>query len=82
MPRAYGYVPADSDLYNIEAEKVAARQKMFDSIDLKSTGVIIFDKWLKFCGEHIAAAAKPAIIDPYPFIDEGSVDDYKKFITK
>ena len=55
MPRAYGYVPADSDLYNIEAEKVAARQKMFDSIDLKSSGVII---------------------------DEGSVDDYKKFITK
>ena len=48
-------LPADSDLYNIEAEKVPARQKMFDSIDLKSTGVII---------------------------DEGSVDDYKKFITK
>ena len=43
LPKAYGYVPADSDLYNIEAEKVAARQKMFDSIDLKSTGVITFD---------------------------------------
>ena len=80
LPKAYGYVPADSDLYNIEAEKVAARQKMFNSIDLKSTGVIYFDEWLKFCREHIAA--KTATIDPHPFIDEGSVDKYKKFITK
>merc|ERR1712234_37319 len=29
--------------------------KMFDSMDLKSTGVITFDEWLKFCREHIAA---------------------------
>merc|ERR1711915_341903 len=40
MPRAYGYAPEDSDLYKTEAEKDASRQKMFDSMDLKSTGVI------------------------------------------
>merc|ERR1712033_54488 len=40
MPRAYGYAPDDSDLY----KKEAARQKMFDSMDLKSTGVITFDE--------------------------------------
>merc|ERR1719312_1474373 len=55
MPRAYGYAPEDSDLYKTEAEKDAAMQKMFDSMDLKATGVITFDEWLKFCQEHIAA---------------------------
>merc|ERR1712112_441070 len=33
MPRAYGYAPEDSELYKTEAEKDAARQKMFDSMD-------------------------------------------------
>merc|ERR1712033_51909 len=78
MPRAYGYAPADSELYKTEAEKDASRQKMFDSMDLKSTGVITFDEWLKFCQEHIAA--KTATMDPHPIIDHGSVDEYKKFI--
>merc|ERR1712126_30029 len=78
MPRAYGYAPADADLYKTEAEKDAARQKMFDSMDLKSTGVITFDEWLKFCREHIAA--KTATMDPHPIIDRGSVEEYKKFI--
>merc|ERR1712098_466107 len=78
LPRAYGYAPADSDLYKTWAEKDAARQKMFDSMDLKATGVITFDEWLKFCREHIAA--KTATLDPHPIIDHGSVDEYKKFI--
>merc|ERR1712033_123276 len=78
MPRVYGYAPADSDLYKTEDEKNAARQKMFDSTDLKSTGVITFDEWLKFCREHIAA--KTATMDPHPIIDQGSVEEYKKFI--
>merc|ERR1712113_803106 len=78
MPRAYGYAPADSDLYKTYADKDAARQKMFDSMDLKSTGVITFDEWLKFSREHIAA--KTATLDPHPIIDHGSVDEYKKFL--
>merc|ERR1712029_984133 len=78
LPRAYGYAPEDSELYKTDAEKDAARQKMFDSMDLKSTGVITFDEWLKFCREHIAA--KTATMDPHPIIDQGSVDEYKKFI--
>merc|ERR1712111_41771 len=57
----------------------AARQKMFDSMDLKSTGVITFDEWLKFCREHIAA--KTATMDPHPIIDHGSLEEYKKFIS-
>jgi len=78
MPRAYGYAPEDSELYKTEAEKDAARQKMFDSMDLKSTGVITFDEWLKFCHEHIAA--KTATMDPHPIIDAGTVDQYKTFV--
>merc|ERR1712145_38355 len=78
MPRAYGFAPADADLYKTEAEKDAARQKMFDSMDLKSTGVITFNEWLNFCREHIAA--KTATMDPHPIIDQGTVDEYKKFI--
>merc|ERR1712168_1314493 len=79
LPRAYGYAPEDSELYKTEAEKDAGRQKMFDSMDLKSTGVITFDEWLKFCREHIAA--KTATMDPHPIIDHGSVEEYKKFIS-
>merc|ERR1712113_874103 len=80
MPRAYGFAPADEELYKTDADKDAARQKMFDSMDLKSTGVITFDEWLKFCREHIAA--KTATMDPHPIIDQGSVDEYKKFIKE
>merc|ERR1712121_103518 len=76
MPRAYGYAPADSDLYKTGEEKDAARQKMFDSMDLKSTGVITFDEWLKYCREHIAA--KTATMDPHPIFC-CSADEYKKF---
>merc|ERR1711915_487773 len=78
MPRAYGYAPADSDLYKTDADKDAARAKMFDSMDLKATGVITFDEWLKFCREHIAS--KVATMDPHPIIDQGSVEEYKKLI--
>merc|ERR1712130_536416 len=80
LPRAYGYAPADSELYKTEAEKDATRQKMFDSMDLKSTGVITFDEWLKFCREHIAS--KTATMDPHPIIDQGTVDEYKNFIKE
>merc|ERR1711872_169640 len=53
LPRAYGYAPTDSDMWKNQQEKDAARQKMFDSMDPKATGVITFDEWLKFCQDHI-----------------------------
>merc|ERR1712115_798 len=78
MPRAYGYAPADSDLYKTEEAKDAARQKMFDSMDLKATGVITFDEWLKFCHEHILAKTKT--MEAHPMIDTGDAGQYKTFI--
>merc|ERR1712098_715675 len=67
MPRAYGYAPSDTDMWKNQQEKDAARQKMFDSMDLKATGVITFDEWLKFCQDHILA--KTATMTPHPMID-------------
>ena len=40
MPRAYGYAPADSDLWKDQQEKEAYRQKMFDSMDLVSFNLL------------------------------------------
>merc|ERR1712208_60727 len=78
LPRAYGYAPTDSDMWKNQEEKEAARQKMFDSMDLKATGVITFDEWLKFCLEHILA--KTATMDPHPILDHGNAEQYKTFI--
>merc|ERR1712215_357108 len=78
IPRIYGYAPADAELYKTEEEKDKARQKMFESIDLKSTGVITFDEWFKFCLEHILA--KTATLDHHPILDHGNAEQYKTFI--
>jgi len=80
IPRAYGYAPPDSELYKTEEEKNLARTKMFDSMDLKSTGVITFDEWYRFSMEHIAA--KTATIAPHPILDHGSKEQYVEFIKK
>merc|ERR1711936_398129 len=73
-----GYAPTDADMWKNKEEKEAARQKMFDSMDLKATGVITFDEWLKFCQDHILA--KTATMTPHPMIDTGNVEQYKTFI--
>merc|ERR1712126_386651 len=84
IPRAYGYAPQDSELYKTEEEKNQARTKncpkMFDSMDLKNTGVITFDEWYRFSMEHIAA--KTATIAPHPILDHGSKAEYLEFIKK
>jgi len=79
IPRMYGYAPIDSELYKTDQEKELARQKMFDSMDLKSTGVITFDEWFKFSMEHILA--KTATLDPHPILDHGNMEQFKTFLT-
>ena len=63
-----------TELYKTEQ----ARLRMFDSIDLKGTGVITFDEWLKFCLEHIIA--KTATMDPHPILDHGNMEQSKEFL--
>jgi Ca2+-binding EF-hand superfamily protein len=78
IPRMYGYAPVDSELYKTEQEKEQARTKMFDSMDLKSTGMITFDEWYKFSMEHILA--KTATLDPHPILDHGNMEQFKTFL--
>jgi len=54
--------------------------KMFDAMDLKHTGVITFDEWLKFCLEHIEKTV--AKLDPHPILNHGTKDEFKAFVTK
>ena len=78
IPRKYGYAPMDAELYKTEVEKEQARQKMFDSMDLKGTGVITVDEWLKFCMEHIIA--KTATLAAHPILDHGSLEQFTAFV--
>jgi len=78
IPRMYGYAPSDAELYKTEEEKEQARQKMFDSMDLKATGVITVDEWLKFCMEHIIA--KTATLTAHPILDHGNLEEFKAFV--
>merc|ERR1712090_36304 len=78
IPRKYGYAPMDAELYKTEVEKEQARQKMFDSMDLKGTGVITVDEWLKFCMEHIIV--KTATLAAHPILDHGNLEQFTAFV--
>ena len=54
----FGYAPTYAELYKTEDEKEAARKKMFDSMDLKCTGVITFEEWVKFSMDHIISKVR------------------------
>merc|ERR1712055_598529 len=80
IPRLYGYAPVDTELYKTEEEKELAEQKMFDSMDLKASGVITFDEWVKFCQDHIVA--KTATLEPHPILDCDDMEKFKAFVRK
>ena len=51
---------------------------MFDSMDLKSTGVITFDRMgLSFNMEHMLA--KTATLDPHLILNHGNLEQLKTF---
>ena len=62
----YGYAPTITELYKTEDETRQVRRKMFDSMDLKGTGVITIDEWPKFYVEHIIANAVTLAAHPIP----------------
>merc|ERR1719309_1229846 len=45
IPRLYGYASVDTELYKTVEEKELARQKMFDSMDLKTSGRRCSTRW-------------------------------------
>jgi len=77
LPRNYGY-PVESEVHGTDEEKEMARQKIFGSVDLKNTGVITFDEWLKYCQEKIFG--KIAVMDAHPILDQGDLEQFKKFL--
>ena len=79
ISRMYGYAPTITELYKTEDETRQARRKMFDSMDLKGTGVITIDEWPKLCVEHIIANA--ATLAAHPILDHGKVEEFKVFVT-
>merc|ERR1712112_430762 len=70
-----GFVPEGTTAFATDAEKTEACDKMFNMMDLKHSGVITFDEWLKFCLEHIEA--KVATLDPHPILNAGTKDEFK-----
>jgi len=77
LPRQYGY-PVENEIHGSEQEKETARQKIFSSMDLKNTGVITFDEWLKYCQENIFA--KIATMDAHPILDQADLEQFKIFL--
>jgi len=75
-----GYIPEGCSIYSSATEKEEALENMFNQMDLKYTGVITFDEWLKFCLEHIGA--KIATLEAHPIIDHGTKEEFKTFVSK
>merc|ERR1711970_1410845 len=78
LPQKFGCPAFDTEAYKTEEEKEVGRQKIFSSMDVKNTGVITFDEWLKFCQERIFA--KIASLDPHPVLDHGNLEQFLEFI--
>jgi len=78
LPQKFGCPAFDTEAYKTEEEKEVGRQKIFSSMDVKNTGVITFDEWLKFCQERIFA--KIASLDPHPVLDHGNLEQFVEFI--
>lgn len=57
-PRKFGYAPEDKDMFKNDAEKRAARTKMFKDMDTDNSGTITLEEWLNFSYTHICEKAK------------------------
>jgi hypothetical protein len=51
LPRQYGFAPTNEAMYKSEAERKAARAKMFQEIS--ENGYVSLEHWIKWATEHI-----------------------------
>ena len=77
IPMMYGYAPKDTELFLNEHGRQFARKKMFDSMNLKSTGVITFDEWYKFSMDFIRS--KTATLPAHSILDNGNSNQFMAF---
>mmetsp|Transcript_73140 Transcript_73140/g.202847 ORF Transcript_73140/g.202847 Transcript_73140/m.202847 type:complete len:283 (+) Transcript_73140:106-954(+) len=57
-PRKFGFAPSTKKMFKSVEERVAARTKMFKSMDEDNSGTISFEEWLNFTYKHICEKAK------------------------
>merc|ERR1712213_216033 len=53
LPRMYGYAPKSEDMFSNQALRKAARAKQFQQMDVKGTGYITLNQWIRFAIDHI-----------------------------
>merc|ERR1711953_943560 len=53
LPRMYGYAPNSEDMFSNQALRKAARDKQFQQMDVKGTGYITLNQWIRFAIDHI-----------------------------
>jgi len=75
-PRMFGFAPPDDVMYSTDAQKAAARGKMFDTL-ANSDGVTL-NAWIKFAIEHIAK--KVATMDAHPSLETPHKKEFSAFV--
>jgi hypothetical protein len=76
-PRKFGFAPQTSEAFKNDAERIASRKALFDTINTTKSGRISFDQWLDYSYVHICE--KAALIDkslsgkPPPTVREGVI---------
>merc|ERR1719318_2440686 len=78
IPRKYGYVPVELELYKTGEEKEQTIQNMFDSMDSRGTGIITFSEWYKFIMKHIVV--KTATLYHHPILDASDKQQFLEFV--
>ena len=76
--REYSYATVDTELHRTDESKELARQELIDTMNLKGTGVITFEDWMRFCMENIAAHT--VTVNPHPILDQGNEELLKKIL--
>ncbi len=54
-PRKHGFLPTTDYLYASSELRLEARGEVFQDIDVKHTGYVRLDQWLRYALEHIAS---------------------------
>merc|ERR1719318_990584 len=78
IPRKYGYVPVELELYKTGEEKEQTIQNMFNSMDSRGTGIITFNEWYKFIMKHIVV--KTATLYHHPILDASDKQQFLEFV--
>merc|ERR1711972_828799 len=63
-PRSLGLAPASADMFRNDAERLASRKQLFNSMNSAGNGLVTFDEYLKFTVNHIAEKVRSSYQPP------------------